>query len=185
MTISEDEFEELLRSFERSAFRLETQPFYALDYEREEFERFLAGSPRPPSEIGWWKQWLDQITALTRQGKSVSRVRVLSEPPTSYQRWMLWADPWYASASENIRFTPRSQAERIGLPLEHDWWLLDDSRVIVMRFTSSGEVTGKELVTDPAAVAPYRAWRDLALAHAIPAAQMPSPDPRKGTSAPD
>ena len=46
--ITEDEFGGLLRSFERTAFRLETRDSYALGYEREEFERFLAGHPTPP-----------------------------------------------------------------------------------------------------------------------------------------
>ena len=98
--ISGDEFGELLRTFQRSAFRLEVQPFYAIGEEQPEFERFLAGSPRPPTEISWWNAWLGQVAGLTRQGKTVTRVRVLDEPPTDYQRWMLWADPWYAEAGE-------------------------------------------------------------------------------------
>jgi hypothetical protein len=170
--ISEDEFGDLLRTFSRSADRIEAQPVYAIGEERAEFEAFLAGAPRPPSQVDWWKAYLDDVAALARQGKSVSRIRVIPySGPTDYQRWLMWADPWYAKAGVSIRYLPRRRAKQIGMPLEHDWELLDDTRLIIMRFTEDGEIGGKELVTDPAAVAPYRTWRDLAVAHAIPAEQ--------------
>jgi hypothetical protein len=170
--VSEEEFGRLLATFRRSAFHLETRPSYAMSYERADFELFLAGTPRPPSEVDWWKPWLDQITELDRQGKHVRRVRVLAEPPTDYQRWLIWADPWHAEAGEDIRYMPRSKAERIGLPLSHDWWLLDDERVIVTWFTDDGEIREKFLITDPVPVAAYRIWRDVAARDATPAEQI-------------
>ena len=109
------------------------------------------------------------MSRFTHEGKTVSRVRVLDEPPTDYQRWLLWADPWHAAAGEDIRYIPRSRAVRVGLPLAHDWWLLDDTRVITMRFTPDGEVDGKMLITDPELVAKYRAWHSIAVRNAIPA----------------
>jgi hypothetical protein len=170
--ISEDEFGDLLRTFEHRADRVEAQPVYAIGEERGEFERFLAGSPRPPSEVGWWKAYLDDWAALTRQGKSVNRIRVIPDSgPTDYQRWLIWADPWYAKAGVNIRYLPRRRAQQLGMPLEYDWELLDDTRLIIMHFTDDGEIGAKELVAHPADVAPYRTWRDLAAAHAVPAGQ--------------
>ena len=94
--ISEDEFGEMLRTFRRSAFRLEARDHYALGYEAADFERFLAGNPVPPPQVDWWRPWLDQIAELTQQGKRIGRVRVLAEPPSDYQRWELWAAPWHA-----------------------------------------------------------------------------------------
>jgi hypothetical protein len=170
--IGEDEFGELLRTPRRSAFRLETRDRYALGYERADFERFLAGSPRPPAEVDWWRPWLDQITRLTREGKRIGRVRVLAEPPTDYQRWEMWAAPWHARAGEDIRYMPRSTAERLGLPLDHDWWLLDDERLIVIRHTDAGSIAGKWLITDPGSIAPYLTWRDLAVRNATPAGEI-------------
>jgi hypothetical protein len=164
--ITEEEFDELLRTFSRSAFRLETLDTYALDYERTDFERFLAGTPVPPSETGWWRDWLDQVASLTEQGKTVARVRVLAEPPTDYQRWMVWAHPWYAHVREDIRYIPRSRAAALRLPLEVDWWLLDDERLILMHFSDVGEIISKMLISDPGIVARYREWRDLAVRNA-------------------
>jgi len=170
--ITEKEFDRELATFRRDAFRLETLAAYALGYERADFERYLAGDPVPPPEAGWWRPWLDQVSRLTASGKSISRVRVLDEPPTGYQRWMLWAAPWHAEAGERMDYIPRSRAAAIGLPLENDWWLLDGERLIVMRFSGTGEIAGKTLITGPGPAAAYGAWRDLAVRNATPAAEL-------------
>ena len=161
--------DDLLRSFRRSAFRLETRPVYALTYERADFGQFLAGTPAPPPELDWWRPWLEEIAQLTAEGKTVSRVRVVDEPPTDYQRWEMWAARWHSRAGERIGYMPRSQAVRIDLPQTHDWWLLDDERVITMWFTSTGEVSDRQLRTEPDAVARFCAGRDLAVRNATSA----------------
>jgi hypothetical protein len=170
--ITQDEFSRLLATFNRSAFRLETQPAYALGYERADFDRFLAGSPVPPPELDWWRPWLNQIASLTGEGKTVSRVRVLAEPPTDYQRWEVWGARWNAEAGERVSYMSLSRAEDIGLPLDHDWWLLDDERLIIMRYTHTGEIDIKELTTDPGTVARHREWRDLAVRNATSAEEI-------------
>lgn len=170
--ITEEEFGRHLSSFSHSAFRFEAQDAYALDYEQTDFERFLAGRPAPPPEITWWRDWLGLVAAHTRQGKTVRRVRLLAEPPTSYQRWMLWASPWYAEAQEEILCMPRSRAASLRLPLEVDWWLLDDERLILMYFGSAGEISGKLMITEPGIVARYSEWRDLAVRNASPAGKI-------------
>ncbi len=48
----------------------------------------------------------------------MQRVRVLAEPPTTYQRWLLWGDRWHAEAGEQISYLPGSHAMAIGLPLD-------------------------------------------------------------------
>lgn len=171
-SITEAEFDDLLSSFARTAFRLETRDSYALGYEAADYERFLAGDPVPPPEVSWWRPWLDQITDLTRAGKRISRVRILAEPPTDYQRWELWAAPWHAGAGEDIRYLRRRDAVSAGLPVTSDWWLLDDERVILMRFDAEGRITGKLLVTSPDVAARHREWRDLAVLNAMPAEEF-------------
>jgi hypothetical protein len=169
--ISGEKCDELLRTFDRSWFRVEGREDYAMGEERAEFERFLAGTPRPPSEVGWWQEWLDQTAVLTRRGKTISRVRVIPDDgPTDYQRWLIWAGPWYASAGMDIRYLTRSRALSIGLPPGSDWSLLDGQRVIIHEFYPAGEVTGWDLVTDPGTVAQYVHWQDTAVRNATPAA---------------
>lgn len=163
--ITEDLFLEMVRSFRESAFRLETRDSYALGYERTDFEHFLAGSPTPPPELDWWRPWLDRVTRWRQEGKTIGRVRVLADPPTGYQRWMLWADRWAREAGEDIRYIPRGKANEIGLPAV-DWWLLDDEQAIIMAFDDDGRPGQKTLVTEPDLIARYRRWRDLAVRHA-------------------
>jgi hypothetical protein len=170
--ITEDEFSELLRSFKRSAFRFEARDHYALGYEEADFERFLAGRPVPPSELDWWQPWLERIGRFTREGKAIGRVRVLAEPPSEYQQWEMWAAPWHSAAGERISYMPRSRAEQIGLPMSHDWWLLDDERVVLMWFTDDGEIDHKTLTDEPHIVDLHRKWRDLAVRNATPAEEI-------------
>jgi hypothetical protein len=170
--ITEAEFGRLLKSFSRSAWRLETYDSYHLGYEAADFEQFLAGRPVPPPEVSWWRPWLDMISTMTQEGKRIGRVRILAEPPTDYQRWELWAAHWHAQAGEQTSYLSRSQAAALGLRTKHDWWLLDEQTVIVMRFDDGGKIVGKELITDPGIVAQHREWRDLAVCHAIPAEEF-------------
>jgi len=167
--ITEEEFLAEVRGFRESAFRFEVQEAEPLGYEREEFAQFLAGHPREPEDIDWWRPWLDRVRQFTRDGKTVSRVRVLAEPRTDYQRWLLWANHAHDSAGEDIRYMTRRVARGAGLPLDWDWWMLDDDRVILMQAAQDGYPGGKVLITDPAEVAKYRDWRDRALAFAGPA----------------
>jgi hypothetical protein len=172
MRITEADFDELLRSFRSSAFRLETRDHYALDYEQADFDAVLAGSPADPADVTWWRPWLEQISDLTAQGRTIGRVRVIADPPSDYQRWEIWAGPWHAAAGERVGYLPRRLAEHIGLPVTGDWWLLDDERLIVMYFTEAGEIAGKDLITDPGIVARHREWRDLAVRNATPAEEI-------------
>lgn len=170
--ITEEDFLARVRGFRESAFRLETRESYALDYEEKEFRRFRAGVPTAPTDIEWWGPWFGRVARFAREGKTIGRVRVVDEPPTDYQRWMLWADRWHAEAGEVIRYIPRSKAVSIGLVRGYDWWLLDDRSVIIMRFTEAGEIDRKELIEEPGSVARFQAWRDLAIRNASPAAQV-------------
>lgn len=167
--ISDNEFTRLLRSFAEDAFYFEAQQTYALDYEEADLRQFLAGEPVPPPEVDWWRPWLEQIERLTGDGKRVSRVRVIGDPPTGYQRWQLWSLPWHQRAGEQITYMTRSRAEAVGLPLDCDWWLLDGKRVIRLDYTAEGHLRGKTLITEPGDVARFANWRDLAVRNATTA----------------
>jgi hypothetical protein len=166
MTLSQDEFYRALYGITRTAFRWEAQPALALGYEREHVGLFLEGHPVPPPEIEWWRPWLDRIARMTSEGKRFSRVRVIEEPPTDYQRWMIWSGQWNITSGEQITYLSRESAVQLAIPTACDWWLLDDERLIMMRYTPAGEIDSKEVITDPGVVARHREWRDLAVRNA-------------------
>jgi hypothetical protein len=106
-----------------------------------------------------------------RLGRRLERVRVHDNPPTDYQRWERWAGRWNIEAGELIRYMERATAHDVGLlPAagDTDWWLLDDSNVILMRFDKAGNRIHTELTDDPRIVAQASKWWDLAVRHSVP-----------------
>lgn len=160
--VAGEEWGRLFRTFERSAWRLETQGIYREPDETEYFRRFLNGEP---DDLSWMRDWLANIRAITEAGKFFGRVRVLTDPLTDYLRWEIAVTPANIQAGEDIRFLVAARAAELGLP-DHDYWLFDDERVAWMHFGDQGFI-GAELITDPAVVAQHRAWRELAWTHAL------------------
>lgn len=154
-----DEFFDLFRTFEHTAYRLEVRESY---YEKEQLGQFLAGGP---VDLGYMDEWLALMVQQTVRGKRIERVRVVSQPFSDYTRYGLWLCQYNTKAGEDIRYLDRVQAAR--LP-NHDYWLLDSSRLYIVRFSDTDELVGAEPVEDPAAVVQHGFWRDAAWHHAVP-----------------
>jgi uncharacterized protein DUF6879 len=159
-----EEFDQPFRTFERTAFRLETLDRYAVPIEEEPVRRFLAGEP---VDLNWLAPYLTLVQQATAAGKRFQRVRVVSEPLTDndYLRYEFAYYPHTIAAGEEIRILPRAQAEALELP-DHDFWLFDSSLVALMRFDREGHLHGVELTDDLQVVARCCYWRDAALHHA-------------------
>jgi hypothetical protein len=167
--LTEAEWAEQLRTFDRTAFRFECQSAYAEAEEADTVRRFLAGDRQAPTQVPELRAWFDQVAGLVAGGRRIERVRVHDAPPTPYQRWLRWIDQWNTEVGEVIRYITRAQAHAVGLGpalTNIDWWLMDEQRLIVMRFDGAGRRVENELVTDPGPVAQACTWRDLAVHHA-------------------
>jgi len=161
-----------LRSFRASAFRLEVQPVYLEPVEQELLTRFAADEFMAPDEVPELAAWFTQVAEQTAAGRTMTRVRVQTEPPTLYQQLEQWADPWNVRAGEEIRYMSESTARRIGLfpaTESRDWWLLDDAVVIEFAHDPAGHRLRYDRTTSKEQVAQAAAWRDLAISHSIPA----------------
>jgi hypothetical protein len=164
------EFGEVLHDFDHTAFRLELQDSYLEPEEAGLFAAFLRGEPEPPTTSPELRSWYDRVEGHVRQGKRIERVRIQQDPPTDYQRFERWLDHWNRQAGETMRYLTRRQAHEIGLlPAAGttDWWLLDSSRLIAMRFDDEGHRIKNELITDPEVVIEACMWRDLAVHHSV------------------
>ncbi|MFE3003432.1 DUF6879 family protein, partial [Nocardia sp. NPDC059246] len=75
----------LFRELKRDAFHLEVRDEYRVADEDTRIRAFLAGKPAPYTRTPW--QDLMQETA--GRGVAVTRVRVVTEPLSDYQRWLL------------------------------------------------------------------------------------------------
>lgn len=162
MMLSRDEFKEQLNGWHNSAWRWECQGVYREPGEEEPLRQFLTGQP----SLDWFQGWLARVRGWKAAGQSIGRVRMLTEPLTDYLRFELFITPPAIEAGEDIGFLSSAQAADLDAPAE-DFWLLDDERVLALRFGAHG-VSGAELITDPGKVSAYRAWRDTASAAAVP-----------------
>lgn len=152
--------------FDTSAFRLETLDSYIADNEREPYQRFLAGKPQ---DLGWRRPWQQTVRGIRREGGSIGRVHIVSEPLTDYLRFELTcAYPASVEAGEDVRILSREAADRLGLPQAEDFWLFDDVRSAVLGYGPNGEFVDVEIVTDPERVAQHTQWRRTAQDAAVP-----------------
>jgi hypothetical protein len=167
--ITGEEFDEALATYQVSAFRLEQQPAYQVDYEAGHLAAWLAGDPIPPDEIPGFPEWTARIREQTAAGRIMTRVRVHDIPPTDYQRWLRWVDPYNVEAGEILHYLPRPEAVAAGIVASQgDFWLLDSTRLIVMRYDSIGTPIEKTLTDAPEALAEAIRVRNQAMQISTP-----------------
>ncbi|MGX1887038.1 DUF6879 family protein [Streptomyces sp. NPDC055287] len=147
--------------FEHTAWRLETRRAYAADQGSDEYRRFLTGIDPPPDTAG---PWFVNAREQTRKGKRIERVRLVDEPATDNQRYLLATTPDNLTVGEDIRYMHRSQAEQLGLP-DFDFWLFD-SRILA-RFNWEDACRRMELTTDAGHVLAACQARDAAWHYAV------------------
>ena len=158
------DFENLFRTFERTAFHLELKDSYHVPEESGPFGLFL---DEKPDDFAWHQPWLDIVRAATRGGKVMTRVRVVTVPLSDYARWGLSVAPLNISAGEDIRWLPRHLARGIDFPAD-DYWLFDDRRLIFTVFHADGRFLGGTASADPAMIERCRRVRAQVWDRAIP-----------------
>ncbi|MGW1195646.1 DUF6879 family protein [Streptomyces sp. NPDC002536] len=149
--VTADVRDELFSTFQRDAFHLELKDEYRVSIEDGPYAKWLKGEP---DDFGWFRPWLEQARRLTESGRSIRRVRVVSEPVTDYIRWELELTPMNHEAGEEIRWLPRHRVpDGLEFPAKgNDWWLFDDATLAITHFRPDGRFAGAELTTDPAVI---------------------------------
>lgn len=159
------EFDGLFTQFEHTAWRLETRRRYASDEGTDTYRQFLRGGP-----VDWTgvdAEWCQERREQTALGKLFGRVRIIDEPPTPGQLYLLDNARRNSAVGEDIRSLTRSNAERLRLPAE-DFWIFDSRLVALLNFGDDDQLVNVELITEPVAVNRYAQARDAAMHHAIP-----------------
>jgi hypothetical protein len=146
--ISYEQFDQLFTSFEHEALHLEMRDAYGTEAELPHLRRWLAGEPDNPD---WLEPWFELVRAGVATGKVFRRARIVSEPVTDYQRWVLQDSHRYVEAGEDIRWVPRDRVSTVALP-GNDFWLFDDTYLVFLIFAGNGLVVDQLATTDPAAV---------------------------------
>ncbi|MGH3319839.1 MAG: DUF6879 family protein [Streptosporangiaceae bacterium] len=145
-SITDEEFDGLLTSFEREAIHLETRDAYGTATELPHMAKWAAGEP---DDLGWLQAWCGVLREGVGVGKSVRRARVVSEPLSQYQRWSFSIAYPMVQAGEDIRWVPRPLVSSIALP-GNDFYLFDDRLVVFLLYAGNGLATDKVVSTEPA-----------------------------------
>lgn len=153
-----------LSQFTSRLFRLETLPAYTVDSDGDNYRRWLAGEPEPTSER--FQQWLDVLRARRTAGRVSSRVRILCEQLSDYERYACeWGYTHTSEAGEEIRVLHRGEHHIPDL-IEMDFWIVDDADVVLMRYDEDGRFDCAEVTTND--LAAFLHTRDTAWAAAEP-----------------
>ncbi|MFH8474706.1 DUF6879 family protein [Streptomyces sp. NPDC018000] len=157
----------LFREFRHTAWRLETRCGYASDRRSPKWARWQAGEDVANDTSAW----LENVAGQTAAGKRFERVRLVDEPPTEGQRFLLASAPGNVGAGEDIRNLTRAQAEQLRLP-DYDVWLFDSKIVARFAFDENDTTLGVHVTEDPAEVLATCQARDAAWHHAVPTQQF-------------
>lgn len=158
----------LFAEFQHTAFRLETRRGYATDRAGARFQAFLRGiEPKAQPE----HPWNVNVREKADQGAQFSRVRIIDEPPTDGQRFLMATAAGNVAAGEDIRVLTRSEAVRLELP-DYDLWLFDSRTLVRLHIDDEDVTTGVEVIVDPAEVLAACRARDRAWPLAAPTAQV-------------
>lgn len=166
-TINDEQFEQALTGAQRSLFRFEQQPAYAIDDEGGLFTAFQRGELIEPDQAPGLRAWFEQVHDQTTYPRNmvIERVRVVDSPLTEYQRWLQYVDHWNRAAGEEIYYLPRpvyqahrtNERSRFWTPFgpgteTADWWLID-GRVALIMHIADGVRTRVEAVEGGTSVA--------------------------------
>jgi hypothetical protein len=82
--LTADGYRKQLAQVKRSLWRFEQQRSYAVDYELDQFEKFLAGHPESPDGNPDLSSWFARVRKHASEGRTIGRVRIVNEPITDY-----------------------------------------------------------------------------------------------------
>ncbi|MBB4915717.1 DUF6879 family protein [Streptosporangium saharense] len=162
--VDPSEFADLVLAFRHTAFRLEARDRYNEPSEAEVVRHFL-----DTGELDgfYMADWVEELGPRIAEGQWMGRVRVVSEPHSDYTRFGLALAEYNTAAGEDIRYLPRHHPVVAGLP-DHDFWLIDSTTLLLLRFGEDDILLGADVVTDPAVVVRHCYYRDVACHHAVP-----------------
>src|SRR2546430_6772063 len=103
-SISYAELRGIFASFNREALHLEMRDSYGTEVELPHLRKWLSGEP---DDADWLQPWFDTVRSGRRAGKVFRRARIVSEPVSDYQRWVLKDSHLFVAAGEDIRWVPR------------------------------------------------------------------------------
>jgi hypothetical protein len=161
---------DFMRSFTRSAWRLEALPQYNPRTDASYRHFVETGDVLPLEDRPGKQEWMRLVAEAVAQGKRLGRVRIVGQPLADGERWELAVFDENAEAGEDVRIADRTAHPELA-ELTRDFWLLDDETdrpvAQLMTYDPDGQYVSREVTSDPAVIARCRAQRDRALACSV------------------
>jgi hypothetical protein len=102
---------------------------------------------------------VSSMKCIKEAGKTLRRLRVVSEPVTDYIRFE-WLDAaQLVRAGEDVRWLPRRNTSRLLLPGNY-FWMFDRETVAFTHFSGNGHVLDREMTTDSNVVEACEAFEE-------------------------
>jgi hypothetical protein len=145
-TSSQDELRQLCRGIQTEFVHLETRDSYGTETELPHLARWRRGEP---DDYGWLEWWLEMLRGHHTAGRTCRRVRVVSEPLSEYQQWVLSSASLFTEAGEDIRYLPRPRLTTTPLPGSGDFYVFDSNLVLFLHYGGNGTNAAFEVTDDP------------------------------------
>src|SRR6266545_3663732 len=100
---SSKELEQLCRGIKKSFVHFETRDSYGTETEQPHWAKWRRGEP---DDFAWLEWWLEMLRGHRAAGRTCRRLRVVSEPVSEYQRWVLSHAERFVEAGEDISYVP-------------------------------------------------------------------------------
>jgi hypothetical protein len=144
--VTRDDLGALCRGITHSFVHLETRDAYGTEVELTHWAKWLRGEP---DDFGWLDWWLEMVRGHRAAGRTCRRLRVVSEPLSDYQRWVLSFTGMFVDAGEDIRYVPRPRLVGLALPGSGDFYVFDKQVALFLHYAGSGINASFEVSEDP------------------------------------
>jgi hypothetical protein len=163
-----DELRELCRGIGTSFEHLETRDSYGTETELPHLAAWRQGEP---DDYEWLQWWLDMLRSHRAAGRTCRRARIVSEPVSDYQRWVLSYVHLFTDAGEDTRYVPRPRLKPVQLPGSGDFYIFDNKTVLFLHYSGTGTNASFELADDPGIVRTCREAFDSVWELAVPSGE--------------
>jgi hypothetical protein len=145
-TSSLEELRQLSRGIRTSFVHLETRDAYGTETELPHLARWRRGEP---DDYAWLEPYLEMVCGHRAAGRTCRRARVVSEPLSEYQQWVLSSAALFTGAGEDIRYVPRPRLAGTPLPGSGDFYVFDGALVMFLHYAGNGASTAFEITDEP------------------------------------
>jgi hypothetical protein len=139
------ELKQLCQGIRKSFVHLETRDAYGTETELPHMAKWRRGEP---DDFAWFAWWLEMLRGHRAAGRTCRRARVVSEPLSDYQRWVLSFAGMYVDAGEETSYVPRPRLTDVLLPGSGDFYVFDDELVLFLHYAGHGTNTAYETTDD-------------------------------------